>query len=823
MRKLFLFISLYIISLSTFAQTATVYGNIRDEIGNPMDDVTVNESVGGKGDVCDSLGNYEISIPADKNVTLTFSHIGYEDYEKTVQLKAGQRLPYYLVMISKPYVIEDITIEDKEVRDEAGMIKIDPKKFENMVSPAGGVEAMLKVLGAASNNELSSQYSVRGGNYDENLVYVNDFEIFRPFLVRSSQQEGLSFINPDMVGSLLFSAGGFQARYGDKMSSVLDIQYKKPKKFGGAASISLLGGSLNLEGSSKNNRLRTLFGARYKTQQYLLNSLETTGEYRPNFLDVQADLQYDISEKLTFEILGNYSANQFQFVPESRVTTFGTIQQTLRLEVFFDGQEVDQYNTGMLGASLNYKLNQHVNLKFLASAYRDQEQETYDVIGQYFLGEVSNNLGSSSFGQTLYYIGVGTDHDWARDYLDATVYKFSHKGSYYKQNHYVQWGADYSHEIINDQLSEWNRIDSAGYSLPYSTSQINLQNVILTQYNFSSNRYDAFLQDSWTLNAERNFAITYGARLNYWDLNNQLIISPRAQVSYQPVWQRDVVFRGAIGAYDQPPFYRELRDLYGNLHLDVKAQRSIHYLFGTDYNFQLWGRPFKFVTELYFKQLYDLNPYELDNVRIRYYGTNNANGYAAGIDFRLNGEFVKGAESWISLSLLQTRENLNDDTLYTVNTNYNDDGTIQSIDSIPFIPGYIPRPTDQFLNFGMFFQDYIPGNENFKVHLNLLFGTGFPTGPPDHVRARDTLRLAPYRRVDIGFSALLLDGKKKKNQDSKMWSNFQQIWISLEVFNLLGVSNEISYTWVKALNNVVYAVPNYLTGRRLNLRLEVDF
>jgi hypothetical protein len=704
------------------------------------------------------------------------------------------------------------------------MIRIDPKLFDALPSASGGVEAILKVLGASSNNELSSQYSVRGGNYDENLVYVNDFEIYRPFLIRSGQQEGLSFINSDMVSSLLFSAGGFAAKYGDKMSSVLDIDYRKPEKFGGAASISLLGGSLTLEGASPNQSLRFLVGARYKTNQYLLNSLETTGDYRPAFSDIQADVTYDVSDKVSLEAIANYSSNQYQFIPQDRVTTFGTIQNTLRLTVYFDGQEVDKYTTAMGGLSVTYKPKSNLRLKFLASIYGNQEDETFDVIGEYFLGEVGNNLGNANFGQTLYYIGTGTNQEWGRDYLTATILKFAHKGSFIKKHHYLQWGFDINREHIHDDLSQWTRVDSAGYTLPYSDSQIFLQDIIRSEYDFSSFRYSLYVQDAWVLNEERNFTLTYGSRLSYWDFNKQFLVSPRVQLSVQPNWQRDIVFRAAVGAYDQPPFYRELRDLDGNIHPDVLAQRSIHYVAGTDYNFKWWGRPFKFVSEIYYKQLYDLNPYELDNVRIQYFGENDAKGYAAGLDLRLNGEFVKDAESWVSLSLLSTRENLSNDFVFEVDTIFTDDEHIEfQLDSIEISPGLIPRATDQFLNFGMFFQDYIPGNENFKVHLNFLFGTGLPTGPPDHVRARDTLRLSPYRRVDIGFSAILLNREKTKIQENPVWHHFKSIWLSLEVFNLLGVSNEISFTWVEDINNTVYAVPNYLTGRRINLRMMVNF
>jgi hypothetical protein len=807
-----------------FSQTASVYGNIRNESNQLLTSVSIKLSSGGKFQLSDQQGNYDIAIPAGEDIVITFSYIGYEDYVRQLNLKTGQRLPLYIVMVTRQYEIDSITIEDRELRDQPSMVKIDPKQFEALPSASGGVEAILKVLGASSNNELSSQYSVRGGNYDENLVYVNDFEIFRPLLIRSGQQEGLSFINQDLVSSLLFSAGGFQAKYGDKMSSVLDIEYKKPDKFGGSAMVSLLGASLSLEGATKNQRFTYLLGARYKTNQYLLNSLETSGDYRPSFSDVQAFFTYQVSKKVSLEGIGNYSSNRYWFIPEDRVTTFGTIQSTLRLTVYFDGQEVDRYSTAMGGLSLTYRPKRNLSLKFLTSVYGDQEDETFDVIGEYFLGEVGNDLGNETFGQTLYYIGTGTNQEWGRDYLDASIVKFAHKGTFLKHQHFVQWGVDINREHIADQLSEWTRMDSAGYTLPYSGSEIFLQEVIRTSYTFSSMRYSAYLQDSWTLNEDRDFVLTYGSRFSYWDLNDQFIVSPRIQLSYQPNWQKDIVFRAAVGAYDQPPFYRELRDLYGNLHVDVLAQRSIHYVIGSDYNFRMWNRPFKFVSEIYYKQLYDLNPYELDNVRIRYFGENNAKGYAAGIDLRLNGEFVKDAESWISLSLLSTKENLNDDFVYEIDTNYIDqEQTEFELDSTIVYPGYIPRPTDQFLNFGMFFQDYIPGNENFKVHLNFLFGTGLPTGPPDHVRSRDTIRLSPYRRVDIGFSALLLNGEKPKIQQSKTWRHFETIWLSLEIFNLLDVSNEISFTWVKDITNTTYAVPNYLTGRRVNLRLMVDF
>ncbi|MBA3648818.1 MAG: TonB-dependent receptor [Chitinophagales bacterium] len=815
------------IPLCTYCQIATLYGNIRDEVNMPLKSVSIKLSSTGNIFLSNETGDYEIEIPSDKNVTVTFSFVGFENYEKLVHLNPGQRYPLYVIMVSKPIIINDVTVQNQEIRDQAGMVKIDPKNFAALPSASGGVEAILKVLGAQSNNELSSQYSVRGGNFDENLVYVNDFEIYRPYLTRSGQQEGLSFINPDLVSSLQFSAGGFQSKYGDKMSSVLDVDYKKPVRFGGSASISLLGGSLTLEEASKDQRFTLLIGARYKSNQYLLNSLPTKGDYHPSFSDFQTYLTYDISDKISLEGIANYSGNTYQFVPDSQVTTFGTIKTTLRLRVFFDGQEIDRYTNAMGGIALNYKPVKNLHLKFLASAYKDREDETYDILGEYFLGLVNNSFGSSGFGNVLFSLGVGGDQEWGRDFLDASVVKLEHKGFYTSANHYVQWGLGINREENSYNLSEWSHIDSAGYSLPYSTSSVFLQNVIRNTFNITSFRYSGYLQDAWTLNAEKDFILNAGARFTYWDFNRQFLISPRAQVSYQPRWKHDLVFRASVGVYDQPPFLRELVDLYGNIHPGVLAQRSVQFVVGTDYNFKIWDRPFKFVSEIYFKKLTDLNPYELDNVRIRYYGLNDATGFAEGIDLRLNGDFVKDAESWISISWLKTKENLIDDFDYsfTFDTTFNENNSVHDIttDTTIVHPGYIPRPSDQRINFGMFFQDYIPGNENFKVHLSVLFGTGLPTGPPDHFRDRDTLRLSPYRRVDIGFSYLLLDGKKEKNLQSKLWHNFKSSWIDLEVFNLFGVSNEISYSWVKTTDNAVFAVPNYLTSRRINLRLVVNF
>ncbi len=803
-----------------WAQQAVVYGSVRDDSANPLSNVSIQFDEE-KIFFTDADGRFEVPVPSGRPVKLLFSHIGFETFERTVLLQPGQRYPLYVVMVPRLFLIDSVVVENRALRSEPGLVKLSPGAMQYLPSAGGGVEAMLKVLGAQSGNELSAQYSVRGGNYDENLVYVNDFEIFRPTLVRSSQQEGLSFIHTQLVESVFFSTGGFAAHYGDKMSSVLDVRYKRPEKFGGNAEMSLLGGAASLEGVGLRKRLRYLWGGRYKTNRYLLSSLDTKGEYQPLFTDVQGNVQLDLSSRSTLEAIGNFSGNIYRFIPEDRVTTFGTIQRTLRLNVYFDGQEVDRYFYGMGGLAWTLRPTSHLKLKVMAAMYRSQEEETFDIIGQYFLGEVSNDFGSSAFGQTLYYLGVGTTHQWARLVLNSTIYRLSHKATLTRGAHVVQWGFDASHELLSDQINEWVRLDSAGYTLPYSDQQLVIPELIKGRYELSSARLAAYMEDTWR--PVGPFSLRIGTRISYWDLNGQWLVSPRLQWSYDPAWKADIIFKAAFGFYDQPPFYRELRNLEGELQRNVLAQRSIHYVAGLDYNFSMWQRRFHFVSELYYKHLMDLNPYELDNVRIRYFGTNTAKGYAAGMDFRLHGEFVPGAESWVAMSLLKTKENLLNDVLYRVDTIKSGEPAGIILDSVPVYPGYIPRPTDQLLNFSLFFQDYLPGNERFKVHLNLLFGTGLPTGPPDNIRARDTIRLAPYRRVDIGFSAMVHDATRKTHRSNVLGRHVQTAWISVEVFNLLGVFNEISYTWVKDFSNMIYAVPNYLTGRRINVRLHIRF
>jgi hypothetical protein len=523
-------------------------------------------------------------------------------------------------------------------------------------------------------------------------------------------------------------------------------------------------------------------------------------------------------------------------VPEDRETAFGTINEAYKFKVYFDGQEVDRFENYMGALSASWKPQSNVNLRLIGSAFRSLESETYDILGQYWIGRLDSNIGSGEYAEVVEAIGVGSYLNHARNYLDANVYSIEHRGAYILENTAWQWGAKFQHELIDDRLNEWVLIDSAGYSIPHPANypgQVNenpafgLNSSVRTNIMLSSNRYTAFMQNTWTLDGESDrVQLTSGVRLNYWDLNDQVLISPRATLSYRPLWEKDILFRFSAGYYHQPPFYRELRDLKGNINYDLKAQTSIHFVAAGDYNFIAWSRPFKFVTEVYYKHFENLVPYEIDNVRIRYHAKNNAKGFAQGVDFKINGEFVSGIDSWASLSIMRTMEDIKDDFYYKY---YNIEGievrasAVNEIaDSTRFEPGYIPRPTDQRVNFSLFFQDFLPRNPSYKMHLNLLFGSGLTFGPPNSPKYRHTLRIPPYRRVDIGFSKEII-GAESRMRDGHPLQHFKSLWISLEVFNLLQVSNTVSYIWISDVRNRQYAIPNYLTPRQINLKLQATF
>lgn len=825
-----LIISITLIGTLSAQNKATVFGQLKseDEQGIPFANVAVlGTNIGGS---TDSLGNYSLQVPSNVKVKIAFSHINYDGQTFELTLNPSEQRELVRILKLKENLLTTATVRDDANRMNT-MQRVDPKIAVVIPSPGGGIEAVLKTFpGVSSNNELSSQYNVRGGNYDENLVYVNDVEIYRPFLVRSGQQEGLSFVNPDLVGSLNFSAGGFEAKYGDKMSSVLDVKYKRPRKFAATVSGSLLGGAAHVEGSSKDYRFSFLAGVRYRTNQYILGSLDTDGAYRPRFIDAQGLLNFDINDKWSVSFLGNYAQNRYQFIPENRETDFGTISDALRFTVYFDGQEVNTFET-MLGAlTTEYRPSPSMKLKLIASAFRSNETETFDVQGQYFLGQLENNFGSDNLGEVAFNRGIGTFLDHARNYLTANVVSVRHLGKWFDGYRILDWGWKYQYEDINDRLSEWSMIDSSGFAIPLNSDQLTLNEVLKTEINLRSHRTSGFIQNTWMFSDTSKHRLTAGVRFHYWDVNKQFIATPRANYSFDPQWEKtDMIFRVSGGMYYQPPFYRELRDLNGELNKNVRAQQSYHAVVGMDWNFKAWTRPFKLVAEVYYKYLNDLVTYEIDNVRIRYYANNNSRGYATGLDLKVNGEFVKGIESWASMSVMTVQEDIIGDFYYDYYNAAGEEiryGITQDqtpTDSVRREPGFIPRPTDQRVNFSLYFQDYVPKLPQLKMHLNLVFGTGMPFGPPDYVRYRDTLRIPPYRRVDIGFSYLLLGEKKKFVGPKNPLKYVQSIWISFEVFNLLGTNNTLSYLWISDITNRQYAVPNYLTARRINAKIVMKF
>jgi len=829
-RNFYFFITsvLAFLSLQAIAQnTATIFGKITDAEGVAVENVTVSILASPTPPVYTTdRGTFEYQVPANTEITIVFSNINYNQYRQKVKLKAGERkeINYALIFKNNMGVVE---ITDDGRYQE--VTRIDPVNIAHIPTASEDFNAILFTLpGVSSRNELSSSYSVRGGNFDENLVYVNGIEIYRPFLTRSGQQEGLSFINADMVSSVIFSAGGFEAKYGDKMSSVLDVQYRQPRKFAGSASASLLGSNLHLEGSSKNYRFTWTVGARYKTNKYILSKTDTHGEYTPFFADVQAYSTYDLTSNWQLDFLGNYASNKYQVIPETRETTFGTFNQALRFKVYFDGQEIDKFVTSLGALSANYRSDdEKASLKFIGSVFRSKESEGFDIQGQYYIDQLETDFGKSNFGEVVGNLGVGTYLNHARTNLDAYVYSAEHKGTYdFNRRSKILWGVKYSHEEINDKLSEWKYVDSAGFSVPITNPQeIVLQDVIKQKISVSSDRFSGYLQTNLSKEFKDTSFITatLGIRANYWTLNNQALVGPRATLGFKPHWKKDFLFKFSSGYYYQPPFYRELRDAQGNINTNLKAQTSIHFVLSCDRNFTAWQRPFKFIAEVYYKYLDNIVPYDIDNVRIRYSAKNNAKGYAKGIDLKVNGEFVKGLESWASISVSQTKEDIKDDFYYDYALDTNKVTHVVTVtDSTRIEPGYIPRPTDQTVTFAIFFQDQIPKYPKFKVHLNLLYGSGIPFGAPGSPKYTQTHRMPAYRRVDIGFSYQPL----KEDREIKPHSPTRYIksaWISLEVFNLLGINNTVSYLWVEDISNRQYAIPNYLTNRQLNLRLILKF
>jgi hypothetical protein len=839
MRKWSFSVWLVLVGLIAHGQT-TYQGQITDISGNlPIELVTIFFDGDNLPVESDQDGRYRITTASSGAGTLVFSRLGYEELKVSVSL--NNRVNTLDVQLTAIDADIEVTITDNRI-DRAGITTNNAEAIRLLPSTTGNLESVLPhiALGARSGSggELTSQYNVRGGNYDENLVYVNDFEIFRPQLIRAGQQEGLSFPNIDLIRDLSFSSGGYESRYGDRMSSVLDIKYKRPEEFKGSLSGSLLGGSTHIEGSkvlgkSDYQKLRYLVGARYKTNRYLLGSLDTQGEYNPDFVDIQAYLTYDVTREIQIGLLSNYNRSDFNFIPRTRNTALGLIQESLQLTTIFEGEEDDSFRTGMVGASITYIPDRERNptfLKLLASTYRGVEEENIDIRGFYRLSQVEGDISSDNFGEEIAVLGTGTEHDFSRNRLFNTITNVQLKGGLELQNrtdegksHFLQYGVKYQSELFDDRLNEWVRIDSAGFSLPFNPTQVLLDQVLKSENEIRSTKITGFIQDTYSNFHEgrSDLSLTVGTRFSYWDLPGVFNVSPRAQLLYKPASGSDgtgTTYKFSTGVYYQTPFYRELRRPDGTINTDIRPQRSLHFVGGLTKDF-LWkklsNKPFRFIAEAYYKSFSDLISYNVDNVRLRYSGENDATGSALGLDLRLNGEFVPGAESWFNLSYLRARESITD----VQHQRRTPEGEVLLVDDVP-------RPSDQAFSMSIFFQDYLPANENIRVFLNLNFSTGLPFGLPDaeaNREFRNIFRFTPYRRVDMGFGLQLWKKEWLNEKPGHLLRSFDNAWLNLEVFNLLGVANQTSNTWIRTVFSQQFAVPDNLTNRRVNLKFRVDF
>ena len=839
MKRIYFILILWLSAASVFAQKAVLFGTITNlETGIPVEFATIYIENTNTATESSAKGAYRLEIEADTKQRMIVSRIGFTTASALIPSMAVGTKRYINIKLSPQQSDLEIVVRESRIED-VGMVREEVSELKLLPSVSGNLESVLPSIAlgvtAGTGGELSSQYNVRGGNYDENLVYVNDFEIFRPQLIRAGQQEGLSFPNIDLIRDLSFSSGGFQSKYGDKLSSVLDIKYKRPEESRGSISMSMLGASAHIEGSKRlganaYNKFRYLIGARYKTSKYILGSLDTKGEYLPEFTDIQAYLTYDISRNLQVGLLGNYNNSVYEFTPTERSTTLGLITQALRFTSVFEGGELDRFKNGTTGLAFTFVPEREKNplyLKFLASNYQSNEEENFDILGFYRLAEIETDLGSDDFGTEVAVLGVGTQQQFVRNYLFNRIYNVAHKGGFELQldgdkvaSHFFQWGVKYQNEYFDDRLNEWERLDSAGFSLPINTEELQIATVLKSENEIRSSRISGYVQDSYTYLDEdiREIKLTGGVRANYRDISKEFIISPRVQLLYKPLtWENDISFKLSGGVYYQPPIYREMRRPDGTVNLDLKSQKSLHLVGGLSYDFywkSMSEKPFRLITEVYYRKLSNLVSYEVDNVRIRYSGENDAEGYATGIDIRLNGEFVPGAESWINLSFLSTKENIID----IDHLQYNSDNPEN-----PLVQSSVPRPTDRLMSLSMFFQDYLPNNENFKMHLNLSVGSGLPFGVKDNNRVyRNTFRYKPYHRVDIGFGYQLWKKDWAKLKPHHPFKFAQEAWLSVEVFNMLEVSNVANNTWIKTVTDEQFAIPNFLTSRRINLRLRVD-
>jgi len=801
-------------------QKASITGVVLGVNDEPISNVNITTKR--NGTYTDSTGFYLFEVIADEEITIIFTHLGHKNVVlEDLILSTNETFEFNPVMKTDVIQVDGVEVTATGEKSAEGITTISAQLVRKIPGANAGVENVLKLLpGVSSNNELSTQYFVRGGNYDENLVYINNIEVYRPFLVRSGQQEGLSFVNSDMVQNVEFSAGGFQAQYGDKLSSVLDITYKNPTEFGLSIDASFLGAGLTFETISKKKKFTSVSGLRYRDNSLLVDSQQTNTNFTPAFADVQTYLTYHFSSKFSLNFLGTLSVNDYKIVPLTRQTNFGTISDPKTLIVYYQGEEDNNYKTSLGALKADYYPKDNVSLSFITSVYHTTEEEYSDVIAQYELGDIDTDLGGDNLGEATSTRGLGTQFNRARNDLDALIVNVAHKGTLSKNEMSLEWGIKYTYEDFRDQIRESEFLDSLGYSVrPPSNEFINNQpqepfSAAIVPYtsisalNFvKTNRLSGYFQYSkrtlWNTN---NIYYNLGFRAQYWTVsgegfpsNSQIIFSPRGQFAIKPSWKVDMLFRIAAGVYQQPPFYRELRDPTGTIQPDVEAQKSIHFVLGNEYSFELWNRPFKLISEVYYKYLTNVNPYTLDDVRIRYAANNNATAYAYGFDIRMDGAFVPGTESWVSLGFLKTEENIDD-------------------------RGYISRPTDQRFQLGILWQDYIPTIPSLRMYLNLVYNTGVPGGSPSYADPYNFQnRLRDYKRADLGISYIFV-GLNKQYPESHWLHSFEELNVGFEIYNLFNNQNSITNTWVRDVDTKLeFAVPNYMTSRVFNLKLSMRF
>lgn len=800
------------IPLVVLSQTATVEGIIKNTKGEPIEEVSVMFLT--MGTVSDKNGFYSLKVKADEEILLQFTHISYHPFSKKITIPKGRTFRYSPRLQLKTETIKEVNIRNNK-RAIQGMTPVTIEKVKRIPGANAGIENILKTLpGVNSSNELSTQYQVRGGNFDENLVYVNGIEVYRPFLVRSGQQEGLSFINVDMIQNIQFSAGGFQAKYDDKLSSVLDITYKKPTDFSTAVDVSFLGVNATFEEVFLQKKLAIVTGIRYRDNSLLVNKGDVESNFNPQFTDVQSFVTYDISPKVSLQFLGNIAINQYDFQPISRRTKFGTLANPLELIVNYEGRENNRYQTYFGAVNTIYQLNEKTKLQLTTSSYNTQESEYFDILAQYNIGEVDTDLSSNNFGNVGFADAIGSQLNHARNDYDALIQQIYFRGSYLNNKTALDWGLKYQVENIRDKTNEWEVIDSLGFAVrplshlpnnePYTAYEgpIIPYNYINSFNEINIQRWNGFVQWSQSFEWKQfQWWVNVGNRFHYWNISgnnisnySDIIFSPRFQLALKPNANENLLFRISGGFYHQPPSYKELKGFDGNINESVKAQQSIHFVLGNEYVFQWFERPFKLISELYYKDLSNVNTYTLDNVRIRYVANNNADAFVYGFDLRLNGEFVPGTESWVSFGYLKTEENTNQ-------------------------RGFIPRPTDQRLKFGILFQDYVPNIPNLKMYLNLIYNTGVPGGSPSYA---DTYqfqnRLNDYKRADLGILYVLKD---ELYSNDRVWlQNIQELSFGFEIFNMFDVQNSITNTWVRdSYSKQSYGIPNYMSERIFNLRL----